>query len=142
MAVMYDDLEEKKLGRQAKINEQANGMIESANAQEHEQLDQENRQLDNNDEAALEKDAMSVIQQMDAAHDQNQDPMQIFEQLPEVLQTKVSELLQQRNQQEADADSNPQQQAVTPDQGLEPLARTQQGNANITDTARNIASFQ
>jgi len=149
MAVTYDDLEEKKLGRQTKIAQLADAKIEDANAQESQMLDQEKAQLDQQEEEQMTQDAMRVIEQMDIAHAQGQDPMQIYSQMPEILQAKISELLQQRTAQQGeqqdgtDGAINPA--AITPQQsgaGIQPLARTQQGNANITDTARQIANFQ
>jgi TATA-binding protein-associated factor Taf7 len=127
MAVSYDDVEERELGRQAKIAKLANLQLENMITDEDRALAAEEQMLSEKKNAALTEDALAFIDEMDKAYDNGEDPMQIFKRLPPELQQKITEILQQSVQ--------PQQQQ----QEFQPLPQ-QQAEPNTTNIAKQIAT--
>jgi len=134
MAVSYDDVEERRLGREAKIANLAENKLENSFAEQERQLTAEEQMLGEKEDAAMTEDAMAFIDQMDKIDSQGGDPMQVLQQLPPAMQERVIELLN------AEEDQQQPQQG----QQFQPMpqqAAPQQQPVNITDTAKQIAQL-
>jgi hypothetical protein len=140
-AVTYADVEEREIGKQTKISELADLKIENDIANQERELGAEEQMLSEKSDVAMTEDALAFIDQMDQIHDDGGDPMEMYDRLPPEMQERVSQLLNnergvQEEQMEASpmdgfqAMPNPQEQGIP-----------QQGNVNITDQAKRIATL-
>jgi len=132
--ITYKDLEHMERGKQQEISDLANLHLDDQVAQRERQTDMEEQMLGEKSDAAMTEDALAFIAEMDKAHDDGDDPMKIFESLPTEMQQRISELLKQQSEQEQE-----QQFQAMPQQNE--TAGLQQGNANITDHALQIAQL-
>jgi len=103
MPVSYDDVEERKLGRQAKIAQLADQQLEESFAQQDRQLAAEEQAVAADRQNALMEDTIEIINQMDAISAQGGDPMELFNQLPPELQESVA--MELSNQASADEEA-------------------------------------
>jgi hypothetical protein len=100
---------------------------------------------------ALTQDAMDIIKEMDNIQNQGGDPMAVYNQLPAVVQGRVSELLSGAYKEEQD---NQKLMEITPlnkqpvqqDEAVQvnnqqQQAALQQQPANITEQAKQIAAL-
>jgi len=131
MAVSYDDVEERALGRQAKIANLAEMQLDNEISDADRALNVEQQGLNEQADAAMTQDAAAFIEQMDQVHDNGGDPMEIFNRLPPEMQEKVSMLLQQDSAPVQEQEFQPMPQQAAP----------QQQPVNITDTAKQIAQL-
>jgi hypothetical protein len=141
MAVTYDDVEEKRLGRQAKIAQLADAKIENDLAEQEMELSKAEQDNETALDEALTQDAMDIIKEMDNIQAQGGDPMAIYNQLPVVIQGRVSELLSGAYKEEQD---NQKLMEITPLNAQQPAqqqAIPQQQPANITEQAKQIAAL-
>jgi hypothetical protein len=135
MAVSYDDIEERRLGRQARVAQLADAKIENDLAEQEMELSRAEQESETAIDEALTQDAMDIVKEMDNIQDQGGDPMAIYNQLPVVVQGRVSELLSGAYKEEQD---NQKLMEITP---LNKQAAPQQQPANITEQAKQIAAL-
>lgn len=103
MAVTYDDIEEKNLGRQEKINQLADMKLMNDLADTEQNIAKEEAELDAKGDATLIEDAKQIVAEMDALRERGEDPMKLFEMLPPELQEGVTQLLSNEEQQQSGA---------------------------------------
>jgi len=103
MAVTYDDIEEKNLGRQEKINQLADMKLMNDLADTEQNIAKEEAELDAKGDATLMEDAKQIVAEMDALRERGEDPMKLFEMLPPELQEGVTQLLSNEEQQQSGA---------------------------------------
>jgi len=160
MPVSYDDVEERRLGRQAKIAKLADQQLEESFADEDRRLAAEEQTLNEKTDSALTEDALAFIDQMNQVQDDGGDPMQVFEQLPPELQDRVAQLLSapQDNSMEQFQplpmnpnnpnpgqpmmDGSGQGRGIGRQMMAQGQAMPQQQPVNITEQAKQIAALQ
>lgn len=135
MAVSYDEVEERSLGRESKIASLADSKIDNDLSEQEAIVDTEIAQQGADTDDKLTQDALAVIEQMDIIQDQGGDPMEAYSQLPPVLQNKVSEILNGQQQQE------PQQQQESQQQQEPQQQQQEQPQQSLTQQASGIAQL-
>ena len=132
MPVTYADLDDRELGRQTRIANQATDQI--AQATQQAEIEAQEAELTNMAEANVDEQtveaAKRVIADMDAAYEQGIDPQQILNSIPEEIALVVVQLLEQEALAQEQQDMAQQSQQ----------APYNQQSASITDQAKRIAT--
>ena len=132
MPVTYADLDDRELGRQTRIANQATDQI--AQATQQAEIEAQEAELTNMAEANVDAQtvevAKRVIADMDAAYEQGIDPQQILNSIPEEIALVVVQLLEQEALAQEQQDMAQQSQQ----------APYNQQSASITDQAKRIAT--
>lgn len=157
MAATYDDIENRQRGADKQISDLANLQLQDAVAEDEADMLKAEDDASQQEDNAMTEDALSVIEEMERLSAEGEDHTAYFENLPPVIQARVSELLSgslndaKAEQQELDKrqgfsplEGGQQQAQPVPQDGIpmeEPQGIPQEQNANITDRARSIASL-
>jgi len=144
--VTYDDVETMNRGRQAQVEDLSKNMIDQYSGELNRKNIEEEEKVKAEISDSLRSDALTVIEQMDAMAESNNDPMEIYNQLPPPLQATVSKLIQERestegvpnSQEVVDREDVPNSNIPVVGSGQ---GEQQQSNGNITDTAKKLIDF-